>query len=102
MKSLGMLGVIGLGYALGSPGVTPNMPKTVGVPLAAFHADVNRAVEEFSGHKARVVAVANAAQQNTINGISQIKSAKDLEAARQQSVDIIQTRAAAALIILPR
>ena len=102
MKSLGMLGVIGLGYALGAPGVSPNMPKSVAVPLAAFHQDVNRAMDEFAGHKARVIAVATAAQQNTVNGISQVKSAKDLEAARQQSLEMIQTRAAAALIILPR
>lgn len=102
MKSIGMLGVIGLGYALGSPGVTPNMPKTMGAPLAAFHADINRAIEEFSGHKARAVAVAHAAQQNAIHGLSQAKSTKDLEAARQQSVEMLQTKAAAALVILPR
>lgn len=102
MKSLGLIGVVGLGYALGAPGVTPNMPKNMATPLAAFHQDVNKAIGEFSGHKAKVAAVASVAGQNTVHGLSQAKSAKDLEQARQQSVEMLQNKAAAVLIIVPR
>lgn len=102
MKSIGMVGILGLGYALGAPGVAPSMPKSVSAPLTAFHQDVNRAIGEFSGHSAKVAAMASVAGNNTMNGLSQVKSAKDLEQARQQSVDMIQNKAAAVLIIVPR
>lgn len=102
MKSLGLLGLVGMGYALGSPGLAPDMPKGISVPLTAFHQDVNRAIGEFTGHKAKIVAAATAAGNNTVQGLSQVKSAKDLEQARQQSIEMVQNKAAAVLVIVPR
>lgn len=102
MKSIGLLGLVGMGYALGSPGLAPEMPKGIAVPLTAFHQDVNRAIGEFTGHKARIVAAATAAGNNTVQGLSQVKSAKDLEQARQQSIEMVQNKAAAVFVIVPR
>lgn len=102
MKSLGLLGLVGMGYALGAPGMVNDMPKGLAVPLAAFHQDVNKAIVDFSGYKASAASVASTAGANTVNGLSQAKSAKDLEQARQQSLEMVQNKAAAVFVIVPR